>query len=132
MLMGGLLMAKFGWRPFFLVLGLTSLLWLLPWINWLSDHVDTGRDLLWCRFLQHMGHHADARRTARSGAVDRFSEFCRQPSGHCWPGSHRTGLGADWAPLLGVCSDDRRGPDRYGSVGFRCRTSRAGGVAQEG
>ncbi len=28
---GGLLMARFGWRPTFIVLGLVSLLWLLPW-----------------------------------------------------------------------------------------------------
>src|ERR1700687_3763263 len=30
MLFGGLLMARFGWRPFFIVLGLVSLLWLVP------------------------------------------------------------------------------------------------------
>jgi len=29
MLMGGMLMARFGWRPFFIVLGLVSLLWLI-------------------------------------------------------------------------------------------------------
>ena len=34
MLMGGTLMGRFGWRPFFIVLGLGSLLWLLPWIKW--------------------------------------------------------------------------------------------------
>lgn len=32
MLFGGMLMGRFGWRPFFVVLGLTSLLWLVPWI----------------------------------------------------------------------------------------------------
>jgi MFS transporter, ACS family, D-galactonate transporter len=31
MLFGGLLMEKYGWRPFFLTLGLASLVWLLPW-----------------------------------------------------------------------------------------------------
>jgi len=32
MLFGGMLMGRFGWRPFFLVLGLASLLWVFPWI----------------------------------------------------------------------------------------------------
>ncbi|HUJ30799.1 MAG TPA: MFS transporter [Candidatus Acidoferrum sp.] len=31
---GGMLMAQFGWRPFFIGLGLLSLLWLIPWIIW--------------------------------------------------------------------------------------------------
>src|SRR6516225_8438768 len=31
MLLGGLLMARVGWRPSFLVLGLVSLIWLVPW-----------------------------------------------------------------------------------------------------
>src|SRR5208283_4991736 len=35
MLFGGLLMARSGWRPFFLVLGLASLLWLVPWFQWM-------------------------------------------------------------------------------------------------
>ncbi len=35
MLAGGTLMARFGWRPFFIVLGLVSLLWLVPWIKWM-------------------------------------------------------------------------------------------------
>ena len=33
-LVGGILMARFGWRPFFVGLGLLSLLWLIPWIYW--------------------------------------------------------------------------------------------------
>ncbi len=32
MLFGGTLMDRFGWRPFFIVLGFASLLWLVPWI----------------------------------------------------------------------------------------------------
>jgi MFS transporter, ACS family, D-galactonate transporter len=32
MLFGGLLMARFGWRPFFIALGLASLLWAVPWL----------------------------------------------------------------------------------------------------
>jgi MFS family permease len=34
-LVGGLLMARFGWRPFFLVLGAASMLWLIPWFRWM-------------------------------------------------------------------------------------------------
>jgi MFS family permease len=46
MLMGGMLMARFGWRSFFIVLGLVSLLWLVPWIKWMpvardAIHLDT-------------------------------------------------------------------------------------------
>jgi len=40
MLFGGLLVARFGWRPFFLVLGFASLLWLAPWARWMPK----GRD----------------------------------------------------------------------------------------
>lgn len=36
-LMGGMLMARFGWRPFFLVLGLGSLMWLPFWIKWMPQ-----------------------------------------------------------------------------------------------
>ncbi len=31
MLFGGTLMGRFGWRPFFLILGLVSIFWLIPW-----------------------------------------------------------------------------------------------------
>jgi MFS family permease len=31
-LFGGLLMTRYGWRPFFVVLGLASLLWVVPWL----------------------------------------------------------------------------------------------------
>ena len=31
----GILMSRFGWRPIFLVVGLVSLLWLLPWFRWM-------------------------------------------------------------------------------------------------
>jgi MFS transporter, ACS family, D-galactonate transporter len=36
-LLGGLLMVRFGWRPFFFVLGAASLLWLVPWYIWMPD-----------------------------------------------------------------------------------------------
>src|SRR3974390_3372169 len=32
LLFGGELMGRFGWRPFFVVLGLASIVWLLPWM----------------------------------------------------------------------------------------------------
>jgi MFS transporter, ACS family, D-galactonate transporter len=35
MLVGGAVVGRFGWRPFFLVLGLGSLVWLVPWIAWM-------------------------------------------------------------------------------------------------
>ena len=31
---GGILIARFGWRPVFIVLGLVSLVWLIPWLRW--------------------------------------------------------------------------------------------------
>ena len=34
-LVGGLLLARFGWRAFFLLLGVASLLWLVPWGIWM-------------------------------------------------------------------------------------------------
>jgi MFS family permease len=42
-LAGGILMSRFGWRPVFLVVGLTSLLWLLPWLRWMpKSHRDSS------------------------------------------------------------------------------------------
>ncbi len=32
---GAMLIARFGWRPFFIGLGVLCLLWLLPWIKWM-------------------------------------------------------------------------------------------------
>ena len=34
-LLGGLLLARVGWRIFFVVLGAVSLLWLIPWFRWM-------------------------------------------------------------------------------------------------
>jgi ACS family D-galactonate transporter-like MFS transporter len=31
---GGMLMARYGWRPFFILLGVLSLAWLIPWFAW--------------------------------------------------------------------------------------------------
>jgi len=41
MLVGGTLMARFGWRPFFIALGLLSLLWLIPWIRYMPEARDS-------------------------------------------------------------------------------------------
>jgi len=35
LLLGGLFMARYGWRPFFIVLGGGALLWLVPWFAWM-------------------------------------------------------------------------------------------------
>jgi ACS family D-galactonate transporter-like MFS transporter len=35
MLLGGMLVARVGWRSFFVLLGLLSMLWLLPWVRWM-------------------------------------------------------------------------------------------------
>ena len=37
MLFGGILIAQYGWRTFFLALGLSSLLWLLPWLKYMPQ-----------------------------------------------------------------------------------------------
>ena len=34
-LVGGIFMARFGWRPFFIVLGVGSLFWLPGWVKWM-------------------------------------------------------------------------------------------------
>ena len=44
MLAGGIMMARFGWRPFFIVLGLVSLLWLLPWAKVMPGAAYTARE----------------------------------------------------------------------------------------
>jgi MFS transporter, ACS family, D-galactonate transporter len=36
-LIGGLVVGRFGWRPFFLALGLGGLLWLVPWLAWMPS-----------------------------------------------------------------------------------------------
>src|ERR1035438_6952358 len=46
MLFGGLLMARFGWRVFFLVLGLVSLLWLVPWFKWMPKRTPKKPDAI--------------------------------------------------------------------------------------
>jgi MFS transporter, ACS family, D-galactonate transporter len=43
---GGMLMARFGWRPFFFVLGLVSLIWLLPWLKWMPREPTAAEPVL--------------------------------------------------------------------------------------
>ncbi|MGH8092308.1 MAG: MFS transporter [Chthoniobacterales bacterium] len=42
-LVGGSLMAEYGWRPVFIILGFVSLIWVVPWIRWMPK--DTGTSL---------------------------------------------------------------------------------------
>ena len=35
MLVGGSMVNRFGWRPFFIIVGLAGLLWLVPWLAWM-------------------------------------------------------------------------------------------------
>jgi MFS transporter, ACS family, D-galactonate transporter len=41
---GGILMGKYGWRSFFLALGLISLVWLLPWLRWMPREGNSAGD----------------------------------------------------------------------------------------
>ncbi len=41
-LFGGTLVARFGWRPFFVVLGVVSLFWLPPWFRWMPRTAASG------------------------------------------------------------------------------------------
>ncbi len=36
-LIGGTVVGRFGWRPFFVALGLAGLLWLVPWFFWMPN-----------------------------------------------------------------------------------------------
>lgn len=40
MWVGGSAVGRFGWRPFFLILGLAGLLWLVPWWAWMPRRTD--------------------------------------------------------------------------------------------
>jgi len=42
MFLGGMAMARFGWRPFFVVVGLLSLVWLAPWLVWMPRGKPVG------------------------------------------------------------------------------------------
>jgi ACS family D-galactonate transporter-like MFS transporter len=41
MLLGGLLVERFGWRVFFVGLGVISMFWLVPWIKWMPPAKST-------------------------------------------------------------------------------------------
>jgi len=40
----GISMARYGWRPVFIVIGLASLIWLLPWTSYMPNNVATRID----------------------------------------------------------------------------------------
>ena len=42
-LVGGNVVAAFGWRPFFLALGLLAILWLFPWVAWMPRRQPAAR-----------------------------------------------------------------------------------------
>jgi MFS transporter, ACS family, D-galactonate transporter len=43
-LLGGLLIAHSGWRPFFLALGGGTLIWLVPWLRWMPRGAAAARE----------------------------------------------------------------------------------------
>ena len=43
MLVGGSVVGRFGWRPFFLVLGLLGLVWLMPWAVWMPPRTKPSK-----------------------------------------------------------------------------------------
>ena len=45
MLLGGVLMSRFGWRSFFVVLGSITLVWLLPWFRWMPRGPGIGGEM---------------------------------------------------------------------------------------
>jgi MFS transporter, ACS family, D-galactonate transporter len=57
-LVGGVLMARFGWRPFFIVLGLGAMPWLAFWMKWMprgpgvTDSPDETKPSVW-EILSH-------------------------------------------------------------------------------
>lgn len=46
MFFGSILIARFGWRSFFVALGLGSLLWLVPWLRWKPSFPPLAPELL--------------------------------------------------------------------------------------
>lgn len=50
---GGNVVGRFGWRPFFLTLGLAGLLWLVPWLAWMPRRAKPTRvpDAPWSGLL---------------------------------------------------------------------------------
>ena len=41
----GLSMARYGWRPVFIVIGLSSFLWVAPWLRWMPKNTIAGQDV---------------------------------------------------------------------------------------
>jgi MFS transporter, ACS family, D-galactonate transporter len=55
---GGTLMARYGWRPFFIVLGFVSMAWLIPWLAWMPRGRPAVLQVVKSRvgFLELLGH----------------------------------------------------------------------------
>jgi ACS family D-galactonate transporter-like MFS transporter len=41
----GISMARYGWRPVFILIGLISLLWVAPWLRWMPKNTIAGADV---------------------------------------------------------------------------------------
>jgi ACS family D-galactonate transporter-like MFS transporter len=67
-LVGGIFMARFGWRPFFIALGLGSLFWLPGWLKWMPR----GRGLA----------------GSESGEIPSIADILHQPSAWATFGGH--------------------------------------------
>jgi MFS family permease len=69
-LVGGLLMARFGWRALFVTLGIVSLMWLVPWSLW------GPRQLRWSEGSQREGPSLANILTKRDAWGTFFGNFC--------------------------------------------------------
>ncbi len=85
-LVGGLVVAKFGWRPFFLFMGIGGMIWLLPWLSW------TWIGMM-KRVMGRVGLLAAswAAATTRVGGMN-MQVACRW---HAWMGQHWAGKGTE-------------------------------------
>jgi MFS transporter, ACS family, D-galactonate transporter len=69
-LVGGTVVGRFGWRPFFLALGLGGLFWLLPWLAWMPPKPKDAAQ----PFSESMGFLAILRQRSTWGTC--LGQFC--------------------------------------------------------